>query len=48
MSFFRFKDEDIINSKIVAFPSYTVELNGDAVTGSIYLEKKFLNDSLTL
>jgi hypothetical protein len=46
VSFFRFKDEDIINTKIVAYPSYTVELKGDQVTGSVYLEKQFLNNDL--
>jgi hypothetical protein len=46
MSFYRFKDEDIINTSIVTNPSYAVQLNGDQVTGSIYLEKKFLNDEL--
>ena len=46
MSFFRFEDEDIIDTDIVAHPSYTVELNGDAVTGSVYLDKPFLSDEL--
>lgn len=46
MSFYRFKDEDIINTSIVANPSYIVELNGDQVTGSVYLEKPPLNDDM--
>ena len=46
MSFFRFKENDIIQTSIVAHPSYDVELNGDQVTGSIFLEKPFLNDDL--
>lgn len=46
MSFYAFGPEDIINTIILAYPSYTVELNGNAVTGSVYLEKKYLNSSL--
>jgi hypothetical protein len=46
MGFYRFKDEDIINTSIVANPYYIVELNGDIVTGSIYLEKPSLNADL--
>jgi hypothetical protein len=46
MSFYSFKDEDIFTTSIVAHPSYTVELNGDQVTGSVFLEREFLNDEL--
>lgn len=46
MSFFRFKDEDIIQTNVLAHPTYRVELNGDHVTGSVFLEKPFLDDSL--
>ena len=46
MSFYRFKEEDIIHVSIKAHPSYRVERNGDQVTGSVFLEKKFLNNSL--
>lgn len=46
MTFYRFADEDIINTSIVAHPSYAVELNGDQVTGSINLDKPFLETSL--
>lgn len=46
MSFYLFKDEDIFTTFVVAHPSYTVELNGDQVTGSIFLEREFLNDEL--
>lgn len=46
MSFYDFGPEDIINTYILATPSYTVELNGNAVTGSVYLEKQFLNSAL--
>lgn len=46
MSFYRFKDEDIIQTHIKAFPSYTVELNGNQVTGSVFLEKPYLDGGL--
>lgn len=46
MSYFRFNPEDIINTRVVTHPDYRVELNGDQVTGSIYLEKEFLNTAL--
>lgn len=46
MGFYRFKDEDIINTSIVANPYYSVSYQGDAITGSIYLEKPSLNDDL--
>jgi hypothetical protein len=46
VSFYRFKKEDIIDTSIVAYPSYNVELNGDQVTGSIYLERQYINTGL--
>lgn len=46
MSFFKFNSEDIINTEIVAYPRHTVILNGNQVTGSVYLEKKFLQSDL--
>jgi hypothetical protein len=46
MSFFKFNQEDIINTYIQAFPGYTVESNGDKVTGSIELERSYLTSSL--
>lgn len=46
MSYYRFSNDDIINTSIVAHPSYVVSMNGDQVTGSIYLDKPFLEDSL--
>ncbi len=46
MSYYRFSDEDIITTSVVANPSYTVEVNGDQVTGSVKLDKPFLNTSL--
>ena len=46
MTFFKFKEGDILDVNFVAHPYYSVRLNGDQVTGSIFLEKSFLNDSL--
>ena len=46
MTFFGFKKDDIIQTSIVTHPVYDVELNGDQVTGSIYLEKRFLDTAL--
>ncbi len=46
MTFFRFENEDIIDTDVVAHPSYTVQLNGDQVTGSIFLDKPFLNNEM--
>jgi len=46
MSFYKFDSEDIINTHILTYPSYIVELNGDAVTGSVYLEKQYLTNAL--
>lgn len=47
MSFYKFEDGDIINTFILAHPAHKVELNGDQVTGSIYLEHQFLSSSLS-
>jgi len=46
MSFYEFTEEDIINTDIYTEPSYTVELNGNKITGSIFLEKKYLSNAL--
>ena len=46
MSYYRFNPEDIINSSIVCHPKTNTELNGNQVTGSIYLEKQYLNNDL--
>lgn len=46
MTFYRFEQEDIINTKIVSRPRYTVQTNGDQVTGSVYLEKPYLNNAI--
>lgn len=46
MSFSKFNSEDIVDTEIITYPSYKVVLNGNAVTGSVYLEKKFLDSTL--
>jgi len=46
MTFYRFENEDIIETSVVTNPSYIVELNGDQVTGSIFLDKPFLDAGL--
>lgn len=46
MTYYRFGNTDIINTDVVAHPSYEVQLNGDQVTGSIYLDKPFLDSGL--
>jgi hypothetical protein len=46
MSFFTFQNEDLIETYITTNPSYVVELNGNIVTGSIYLEKTYLKNDL--
>lgn len=45
MSFYKFKPEDIIYTEILTYPSYISELNGDQVTGSVYLENPYLLSS---
>ena len=46
MSYFRFKDEDIINTRIVAHPQFNVSLRGGQLTGSVELEKRYLDPGL--
>lgn len=46
MSFYQFTDDDIINTVIVAYPAQTIVQRNNATTGSVYLEKKYLNSSL--
>lgn len=46
MSFYKFNQEDIINTYIQTFPAYTVESNGDKVTGSVELERSYLDSPL--
>src|SRR6185436_880778 len=46
MSFYQFTDDDIIDTHILTYPTFSVALNGDQVTGSVYLEKQYLESSL--
>jgi hypothetical protein len=46
MTFYEFEDGDIVNTHILAYPRQTVELNGSEVTGSVFLEKKYLTNLL--
>lgn len=46
MSYYEFAPGDIISTQIITNPSYTVIYQGSAVTGSIYLEKPYLNSAL--
>lgn len=46
MSFFKFSSEDIINTEIIAYPRHQVSKSGSFTTGSIFLEKKYLDSSL--
>jgi hypothetical protein len=46
MSFYKFASEDIIDTEIATYPQYTVVKNGDQVTGSIFLERPFLDTAL--
>jgi len=46
MSFYKFNKDDLILAKIATHPYYSVELNGSSVTGSVYLEREYLENSL--
>lgn len=46
MAFYRFTQDDIINVKIAANPAARVELNGNQITGSVYLERPYLQSGL--
>src|SRR3990167_8986001 len=46
MGYYKFQDNDIINTQILCHPSFTTELNGNIVTGSVRLERPFLNTNL--
>jgi hypothetical protein len=46
MSFYKFEDRDIVHVSMNLFPQFDVSLNGDQVTGSVYLDKQYLNDDL--
>jgi hypothetical protein len=46
MSFYKFGSDDIINTIMVTYPAQFIEQHGTITTGSVYLEKKYLNSSL--
>lgn len=46
MTFFKFNSGDIIHTTIKCFPSYVSELNGNIVTGSVFLEQPYLETNL--
>ncbi len=46
MSFYKFQKDDILNIKVATRPSNVVENNGNNITGSVYLENKYLNSDL--
>ena len=46
MSFYKFSDDDIINVTISTHPRIISALNGTVVTGSVYLERPYLNNAL--
>src|SRR6478672_11281380 len=46
MSFYEFDDKNIIHTTICTNPSWIVSRYGNIVTGSIVLEKNFLNQAL--
>ena len=46
MTFYPLRDKDILNISIDTHPFYAVNLHATATTGSIFLEKKYLEDSL--
>lgn len=46
MSYYRFRDEDIIDTHVLAHPAFAVQKKNNEFTGSVYLEKEFLTDSL--
>lgn len=46
MTFFPFKKEDILHTTIRCFPSYVTERNGGQITGSVFLERPYLETNL--
>jgi hypothetical protein len=51
MGFYEFKEDDILHVVMETHPAYNTQANGQddgdlQITGSIYLEKRFLNDDL--
>jgi hypothetical protein len=46
MTFYKFAPEDIINTKLLTYPQVKTFLAGDQMTGSVYLERKFIDTAL--
>lgn len=46
MSFYRFGPDDIIHTTIRCFPAFAVENSGHQITGSVFLERPFLETNL--
>ena len=46
MTFYKLEDKDIIHTTIAANPAYVVSLNGDVITGSVYLENQYIDAAL--
>lgn len=46
MTFYKFQDEDIIHTTIKCFPIFSVENSGQQVTGSVFLERPYLETNL--
>ena len=46
MTFYKFQPGDILHTTIRCFPSFTTENNGDQVSGSVFLERPFLETNL--
>lgn len=47
MAYYKFAPEDIINTEITAFPKTNYVSGSGVITGSIMLEKKFLNNAIS-
>jgi len=47
MSYYRFGSNDVLNIGVLTYPSHEVQLNGNQVTGSVYLEHPYLNSRLS-
>lgn len=46
MTFFKFAKDDILHTTIKCFPSYITENNGQQITGSVFLERPYLETNL--
>ena len=46
MTFFKFSKDDILHTTIRCFPAFVTENNGQQVTGSVFLERPFLETNL--